>query len=172
MQYTLKTSARAKYIRITIRPNGAVTVTKPKRVSIHMVEHYIKEKSSWIEEKLRSLPQIQTIQHTKQEISRLKVQALHIAEEKVKFFNAHYVFAYKKISIKNQKTRWGSCSKQGNLNFNYKIAVLPERLADYLVVHELCHLGEFNHSQNFWDLVGEVLPNYKALRAELHGIPL
>lgn len=172
MQYTLKTSARAKYIRITVRPDGTVAVTKPKRVSIHMVEHYIKEKSSWIEEKLRSLPQIQTIQHTTQEISRLKIQALHIVEEKVKFFNAHYLFAYKKISIKNQKTRWGSCSKQGNLNFNYKIAVLPERLADYLVVHELCHLGEFNHSQNFWDLVGEVLPNYKALRAELHGIPL
>lgn len=170
--YTLKSSSRSKHIRITIKPNGLVTVTKPTRVSVATVEHFIRTKSSWITEKLHSLPKIQTVTHSKQEILALKMVAQKIVEEKIIFFNRYYKFSYNSFSIKNQKTRWGSCSKKGNLNFNYKIAILPQKLADYLIVHELCHLGQFNHSQKFWDLVGEVLPEYKILRKELHGIPL
>lgn len=170
--YTLKSSPRAKHLRISIKPDGTITVTKPTRISIATAEHFVKSKSSWIIEKYKSLPKVQIIKHTPKEIKRLKALAQVISEEKVKYFNTYYKFKFNTISIKNQKTRWGSCSKQGNLNFNYKIALLPERLADYLVVHELCHLGQFNHSQKFWDLVGEVLPNYKDLRNELKGIPL
>ena len=75
-----------------------------------------------------------------------------------------------RVAIRNQRSRWGSCSKQGNLNFNYKIALLPDALADYIVVHELCHLGEFNHSQAFWDLVAVAVPDHRERRAELRQI--
>lgn len=78
-----------------------------------------------------------------------------------------YTFLYKKVTIKNQFSRWGSCSRKGNLNFNYRIVFLPPEQADYLIVHELCHLGEFNHSKNFWDLVEKTTPNWKKLRHEL-----
>ncbi|MCU0660293.1 MAG: M48 family metallopeptidase [Candidatus Pacebacteria bacterium] len=82
-------------------------------------------------------------------------------------FNKVYKFKFNKVSIKNQKTRWGSCSKRGNLNFNYKIALLPEKLAEYVVVHELCHLGQFNHSQKFWNLVAKTMPDYLDIKEEL-----
>jgi len=87
-------------------------------------------------------------------------------------FNEFYKFKINKVSIKNQKTRWGSCSKRGNLNFNYRVALLPPHLADYVIVHELCHLGEFNHSPNFWKLVAKTIPNYKAIKREFKKIRL
>jgi predicted metal-dependent hydrolase len=78
-----------------------------------------------------------------------------------------YGFSVGRITIKNQKTCWGSCSKKGNLNFNYKILFLPEEIANYIIVHEVCHLREFNHSQRFWDLVAQTVPNHRYLRHEL-----
>lgn len=86
---------------------------------------------------------------------------------RLEYFNQHYKLTYGKVAIRNQKSRWGSCSSKGNLNFNYKIALLPAHLADYIIVHELCHRGQFNHSQKFWDLVGETIPNYKQLIQKL-----
>lgn len=76
-------------------------------------------------------------------------------------------FEYNKITIKNQKTIWGSCSSKKNLNFNYRIIYLPDDLAKYLVVHEFCHLKHMNHSKNFWEQVEMFLPDYKILRRKL-----
>ncbi len=101
------------------------------------------------------------------EYLKYKEVARELVRKKVEEFAGVYGFKFGKISVRNQRTRWGSCSRKGNLNFNYKIALLPARLADYIVVHELCHLGEFNHSQKFWDLVAKTMPDYLALRAEL-----
>lgn len=89
------------------------------------------------------------------------------AHARLAHFNQHYAFSYAKVFIRNQKTRWGACSSRGNLGFNYRIAYLPEHLADYIIVHELCHLGEFNHSPAFWALVAKTIPNHKELRHEL-----
>ena len=98
---------------------------------------------------------------------RYSEEARRLALSRLEYFNQFYNFKYGTIRIKAQVTRWGSCSSKGNLSFNYKMALLPPHLVDYLVVHELCHLGEFNHSQNFWDLVEKTIPNYLELRAEL-----
>ena len=96
-----------------------------------------------------------------------KERARVVITEKVKKYNETYQYRLGRISIRNQKTRWGSCSKSGNLNFNYKILLLPEQLADYIVVHELCHLKELNHSQKFWNLVAKVFAGYKDMKREL-----
>jgi predicted metal-dependent hydrolase len=96
-----------------------------------------------------------------------KETARALVHERLEYFNQFYHFIYNDVRIKSHVTRWGSCSSKGNLNFNYKIALLPPELADYIIVHELCHLGEFNHSQKFWDLVGQQIPNYLELRAKL-----
>ncbi len=100
-----------------------------------------------------------------------KEPARALVTSRVEHFKAIYNFKIGKIAIRNQISRWGSCSSKGNLNFNYKIVLLPAHLADYIVVHELCHLKEFNHSQKFWDLVTVGDPEYKRHRAELRKIP-
>lgn len=89
--------------------------------------------------------------------------------QKVEAYSAVYGFRASRISIRNPKTRWGSCSEKGNLNFSYKLLFLPDVLADYIVVHELCHLAELNHSAKFWQLVAKTLPDYKERRKALRN---
>jgi predicted metal-dependent hydrolase len=99
-----------------------------------------------------------------------KEEARKLALERLEHWNKHYNFKYGRVSIRNQRSRWGSCSSKGNLNFNFRIVTLPKHLVDYIVVHELCHLGQMNHSQKFWDLVSETLPNYLELSQELRRV--
>ncbi|MCH7604901.1 M48 family metallopeptidase [Patescibacteria group bacterium] len=101
-----------------------------------------------------------------------KEEARVVIVGKVEKYNDVYNYQIGRISIRNQKTRWGSCSKHGNLNFSYKVLFLPEELADYIIVHELCHLQELNHSQKFWDLVAQTFPNYKEKRRQLRSSEL
>lgn len=103
----------------------------------------------------------------KKEYEIQKEEFLIIASKKVFFLNQFYNFNYNKITIRNQKSRWGSCSSKGNLNFNYRIFLLPDELTNYIIIHELCHLKEMNHSKKFWNLVNEQIPNYKEKRREL-----
>ena len=96
----------------------------------------------------------------------------NFVENRISYFNKFYNFEINRIAIKNQKSRWGSCSKRKNLNFNYKIIYLKPALADYLIAHELCHLGQFNHSRKFWDLVEKTIPDYKKINRELKNMPI
>ncbi len=75
-----------------------------------------------------------------------------------------------KITIRNQRSRWGSCSRKGNLNFNYKLVFLTPAQQDYVIVHEICHIKEFNHGKGFWNLVEETIPDWKKLRGELRRV--
>ena len=85
-------------------------------------------------------------------------------------YNEHYALSWNRVAIRNQRRCWGSCSAKGNLNFNYKILYLPLPLADYIIVHELCHLVHLHHGQTFWDLVAEQIPDYKERLTELRAI--
>ena len=98
-----------------------------------------------------------------------KELARSLVNAKIEHFNQTYGFMVKRVSIRNQRSRWGSCSKKGNLNFNYRLVLLPPLVADYIIVHELCHLGEFNHSKKFWALVAKAIPNHKQLKKDLRG---
>ncbi len=110
---------------------------------------------------------------TRESFLKYKEAARALVAERIEYFSAMYRdkygydFRVGRVSIRNQSTRWGSCSSKGNLNFNYKIALLSPELADYIVVHELCHLGQFNHSQKFWDLVTLAIPDYATRMEEL-----
>ena len=94
------------------------------------------------------------------------------AHDRLAHFNQFYNLTYARVAIRNQRTRWGSCSQKGNLNFHYKIALLPEHLRDYVIVHELCHLAQMNHSAKFWQLVAQTIPNHTLARKELRAVSL
>lgn len=168
--YTLKISMKAKRLRLAIHPGGSFVVTAPKNLNQNTIDEFILKKSKWVIDGINRLSKVKDVfkfKNTKTEYLKYKEEARILVEKKVLEFNKIYNFEYKNIRIKNQKTRWGSCSTKGNLNFNYKIALIPERLADYIVVHEICHLGEMNHSSDFWDLVEKAVPDYKERRREL-----
>ena len=99
-----------------------------------------------------------------------KERARLLVHARLEHFNRTYGYVYGRIAIRNTKSRWGSCSKSGNLNFSYKLFLLPPVLADYVIVHELCHLGEFNHSKRFWSLISKTIPDYVLKRRELKKI--
>lgn len=94
-------------------------------------------------------------------------QTKNLLDNKVPFFGKKLSISYGKVTIRNQKLRWGSCSKDGNLNFNLLLSALPINIIDYIIVHELFHMVEFNHSDRFWKLVGKAYPSYKSCRSWL-----
>lgn len=169
--YVLKRSARSRHIRLSVSAGGRVSVTAPIRVSMLVIRSFLESKMEWLREKVEYFKKISeskiSLVEEKKLFVRHKITALERAEEKVKRWNEYYGFAFGKISIRNSHTRWGSCSAKGTICFNYKIAFLPEYLADYLVVHELCHLKERNHGKGFWSLVERTIPDYAMIRREL-----
>lgn len=170
VDYALKVSARAKRMRIAVYYNGDCIVTVPKNVDEEIVEEFLRAKSLWILQKIKyysHLPNSTWQVGTKEDYLKYKNEALYLVQTRLDYFNQFYGFKWQKITIKNQKTRWGSCSQKGNLNFNYKIMLLPSEIADYIIVHELCHLGQLNHSTKFWHLVAKTIPNYLQIRNDL-----
>lgn len=168
--YTLRKNRRSRRVRLVVNCDGTVVVTTPFGFEESIAERFIREQSRWLFSKLAFFGQFkgQALRgsRTKNYLT-YKDEAHRRAVERVTYFNSIYNFSFHKISIRNQKTRWGSCSKKGNLSFTYKIALLPQQLADYVIVHELCHLGEFNHSKKFWSLVAKTIPDHASLRSKL-----
>ena len=110
------------------------------------------------------------MRRNRREYIRRREDARTLVYARIAHYNSYYNFNIGRIFIKNHKSRWGSCSKKGNLNFNYKIIYLPPELADYIIVHELCHLTHFNHSAKFWALVAHTTPNHLAFRRALRAL--
>ncbi len=111
-------------------------------------------------------------QNSQLEYELYKEKARVVIHERLRHYNSYYNFTYNRVAIRNQKSRWGSCSARKNLNFNYRLVLLDPELLDYVVVHELCHLEQMNHSKNFWDLVSQTIPDYKEQKVLLLKVKL
>jgi len=168
--YTLKRSTRAQTLRLSVYPDARVMVTAPTLFGIETIERFVEKHADWVRRTVARMAGRSVLSIRRREIATLKNHALVLAEMRCAHFAKHYGVRYKKITIRAQKSRWGSCSHAGNLSFNYKIAVLPPRITDYIIVHELCHLVEMNHSKRFWNLVARSIPNHKDLRRELQKV--
>jgi len=169
--YTLKRSARVRYLRLEISCADGLVVTAPKRLDLLAIEKFIASKADWVLTRLDYFmrhPRQPSLGRGRRDYLQYKEAAREMVDIKLAQFNDHYRFNYKQVKIKNQRSRWGSCSRRGNLNFNYKISKLPAPLADYIIAHELCHLAEFNHSKKFWSLLAETMPDWRSRRKELN----
>lgn len=170
IEYTVRRSARARRVRLSINSTAGVVLTVPRFVGLGRAELFIKQKAAWIVRTLQSVkarPKPKTWADLGLTKNEAVERARALAKAKLEYWNQFYKFSYNRLAIKSHKGRWGSCSRLKNLNFNYKIIFLPEALVDYIVVHELCHLGELNHSSKFWRLVAATIPDWRERRRQL-----
>lgn len=169
ISYCLKASPRARNLRITVRPGGMVTAVRPGRLPEKAVEDFLRKKAVWILKTVARLEKRRDFLRsgTQTDYKKNAAAARNLVLKKLEEFNKFYNVVFCRVAIRNQATRWGSCSRKGNLNFNYRIVFLPEHLSDYIIVHEMCHLRQMNHSARFWNLVGIAVPDYAARRRQL-----
>ncbi len=148
------------------------------RIPVSVINRFVGEKADWIDKSLRKMKQRQeqTLEEgkeplTPQEIRLLVTRAKRIIPQRVRYYAEMMGVTFGRITIRMQKSRWGSCSGKGNLNFNCLLMRAPDEIVDYVVVHELCHLKEMNHSKRFWAEVEKILPDYTERRKWLkdHG---
>lgn len=162
--------SKRKSAAIKITADMQIVVFVPLYVSDNEIERMVISKSKWIDEHMLKVQS--TIDErsklekiTFEQIKELADQAVEYIPKRVKYYAEKENFVYNKITIKNLVSRWGSCSTKGNLNFNCLLMLMPDYVIDYIVVHELCHLREMNHSEKFWAEVEKIMPDYQ--RAEL-----
>lgn len=166
-------------ISLEITSAGEILVRAPRRMPEADIRAFVESKKSWIAKHLQKREQeMELLQEegrfTEREIQRLKLLAKQIIPEKVAYYARLMKVTYGRITIRKQKTRWGSCTREGNLNFNCLLMMAPPEVLDYVVIHELCHRIEMNHSANFWAQVEKMMPDYKIPRRWLkeHGTGL
>ena len=159
--YTVIPSSR-RTLSLQVRTDGSIVVRCPRHCPRSEIQKFVDSKSHWIEENLRKLQQLHSLPSlTQQELELLRKEAKDYIPSRAAVYAPLVGVDYGKITIRCQKTRWGSCSSQGNLNFNLLLMLAPPEVLDYVVVHELCHRREMNHSRRFWALVEQVLPDYR-----------
>lgn len=169
--YILRRSRRAKRLSIAVRCD-AVTITAPIRTSDFLIQSFLTRHAAWIEKTRAKIQKRKTAWRmpegvTNDSFSACKKQARAFILERLEHYAYLYGLSYCRVTVKNMRSRWGSCSRRKNLNFHYRLLFLPVRLADYVIVHELCHLKHLNHSKRFWDLVRCAVPDHTTLRREL-----
>ena len=167
-EYELIRSGR-KSLTIQIKTDGSVVVRAPLRLAKYRIERFVTEHEDWIRtqqkkaEKYREQVHVITEEERRDGILRAK----KIFSERTAYFAKRMGVTYNRITIREQKTRWGSCSSAGNLNFNWRLVLMPPEILDYVVVHELAHRKEMNHSSKFWAIVEQEMPDYQERKQRL-----
>ena len=169
--YSVRISQRARRLALTVYPGGRVVLTKPVFAKEEEVKRFIASRVEWLERARERSARLTPVSPLgKRAYREHRARALSLVRERLEYFNTQYRVRIGTVSIGRAKSRWGSCTRNGNLRFNYRIVFLDTALVDYIVVHELCHCKEFNHSKAFWALVAETIPDYAKCRQRLRLI--
>lgn len=161
--------SKRKSIALEITREGEVLVRAPYRLPEAEIQKFVFEKSAWIRKQLQEAESERREAEregklTTEDICGLADRAVQVIPERTAYYAEQMKVTYGSITIRNQRSRWGSCSSKGNLNFNCLLMLAPPEILDYVIVHELCHRKEMNHSAAFWKEVEEVLPDYQSRR--------
>lgn len=166
--------SRRKTLALQIDKEGKVLVRAPLRYPTAGIAKFVERHEPWIEKKLSEVKLRQSLLPvlSAEEERAYREKAGRVLAEKTACYAERMGVTYGRISIRRQKTRWGSCSSKGNLNYNWKLMLCPERVQDYVVVHELAHRKEMNHSKAFYRIVEEIIPDYRECVRWLREHPL
>ena len=162
-----------KTIAVQVKADGQIVLRIPENCRTETAMAFAHQNIEWIvvtRERILQQAARKPV-YTEQEIEEFKKKLRLVLEERLAFFAKQMGVSYGRVSVRNQKTRGGSCRVTGNLNFNWRLCLVPESILDYVVVHELAHRKEMNHSAQFWQIVESVLPDYRKRREwlKLHG---
>ena len=170
MEYELIRTKR-KTLALYVRQDGRVEVRAPLRTSKAYIDGFVEQKQDWITSTRSKLSARHTakevIELTAQEEAQCKKQAKVLFQQKCQLFAGQMGLRHGEVKVNSAKTRWGSCNRKGDINFTYRLLFAPEELIDYVVVHELAHIKEMNHSADFWVIVRQTMPDYQARRKKL-----
>ena len=168
--------SRRKTLALQVREDGSVIVRAPLYVREKEIRSFAEAHLDWIEKQRLKMEAAAAMRSriqplSDEELAELTGKARLDLTERAEAFALRIGVSYGRISIRHQKTKWGSCSSKGNLNFNCLLMMAPERVRDYVVAHELCHRKHMNHSPAFWSEVERVLPDYREARKwlKMHG---
>ena len=169
MNNTIIKKSKRKTIQIEINENLDIIVRAPNRMSRSAIQRFINEHSDWIDKHMelmsKKLSEGENVRKLSLiEFNELVNSARIVIPARVRYYAELIGVDYGRVTVRNQKTRWGSCSTKGNLNFNVALMRAPIEVLDYVVVHELCHRIEMNHSGRFWSEVERVMPDYRVHR--------
>ena len=162
-----------KTLAVQIRADGTVIARAPLRMPKDRILYFLSEKASWIRmqqgkmQERENMRQQARIHLDAAQEKELRERAKSVLAQRTAYFARQVGVTYGRITVRDQKTRWGSCSQTGNLNFNFRLILAPSEVLDYVVVHELCHRRQMNHSAQFWQEVAQVLPDYRERKAWL-----
>lgn len=166
--------SKRKTFSLEIKRDGGVVVRAPLFATEGQIRDFVLGHKDWLEkhlaenerarEEYSSLPLLSA-----DDIKALKARAKSYIPVRTEYWAKIIGAEYSSVTVRAQKTRWGSCSSKGNLSFNCLLMLTDTEIIDYVIIHELCHTKELNHSKRFWTLVGSVMPNYKQVRSRLKG---
>ena len=158
--------AKRRSMSLKVDLDGKITVRAPYRTPVQTADWFVEGHRDWIEVRLKAGARIMAERpsYTDMERAEGRKQAAEVIKARCRYYAPVMGVSYGTVTIREQKTRWGSCSTKGNLNFNWKLVLMPPEILDYVVVHELAHRIQMNHSAAFWAEVGKILPDYKERR--------
>jgi len=163
--------SKRKTVGISVKPGGEIIIRAPRFLPQATIMSFVYQKTDWILSAYNNQKDRQPQNEAApKDIATLALEkryrdaAKDYIPKRVEYYHSLTGGNYTKITIRDQKTRWGSCSTNGTLSFNYRLMLAPPRVLDYVVVHELCHLTHMNHSKDFWNMVASILPDYKEYR--------